>query len=174
MNSDPRLAGPLSAIGTPIADSAQRFAASGPFHQSVGIACLGAIALAFVGETAAALGTVALSRWSPVALAVFAGVAGVGLLLLVIGWRGARGPRNAVMALTSVATPGLLAAGVWCIWGPLAFHNPLAHLLGVPFLIGFAVRFVLATKGIPGDARRMVNRQIQQTRVDMRPANGRR
>src|SRR5712671_2835549 len=74
-------------------------------------ACFGAIAISFCVETAAALGTATLSSWSPVALAVFAGVAGVGLLLLVVGWRGARGPRNAVMALTSVATPGLLAAG---------------------------------------------------------------
>ena len=118
MSGDPRIVGPLSAIGTPLADAGQRFAASGPFNQAVGIACLGAITLSFCGETAAALGTATLSSWSPIALCVFAGVAGVGLLLLVVGWRGARGPRNAVMALTSIATPWVLVAGVWCIWRP--------------------------------------------------------
>lgn len=164
--SDPRIAGPLSAIGTPIAESAQRFAASGPFNQAVGLACFGAIFLAFCGETAAALGTAALARWSPVALAVFAGVAGVGLLLLVVGWRGARGPRNAVMALTSIATPCLLAAGVWCIWGPQAFHNPLVQWIGAPFLIGFAVRLVLSLRGISGNARKMVDQNIKANELD--------
>jgi hypothetical protein len=73
MSGDPRIVGPLSAIGTPLADAGQRFAASGPFNQAVGIACLGAITLSFCGETAAALGTATLSSWSPIALCVFAG-----------------------------------------------------------------------------------------------------
>jgi hypothetical protein len=39
MNSGPQ--GPLSAVGLPIAESAQRFAASGPGQQSIGLVISG-------------------------------------------------------------------------------------------------------------------------------------
>jgi len=158
MNSGPQ--GPLSAVGLPIAESAQRFAASGPGQQSIGLACLGSIVLSFCGETWAAVGSAALSSWW------FAGGAGVGLLLLVVGWRGARGPRNAVMALTSIATPCLLAAGVWCIWGPQAFHNAAVQWVSFPFLIGFSLRLVLSLRGISGNARKMVDQNIKANELD--------
>jgi hypothetical protein len=145
--SDPRIAGPLSAIAVPLGDTAQQFKASSPFQQSVGLACFGAITLGFCGEAAVLFGPAA-SAFSPVVLLVFAGVVAVGLLLFVLGLRGARGPRNTVMALTSVATPAGLAAAIWWLGGPEAFHNIWVRLIGLPFLIGFAVRLYLAARGM--------------------------
>jgi hypothetical protein len=159
--SDPRIAGPMSAIVVPFTDAAQQFRASSPFQQSVGLACFGAITLAFSGEAALLVGPAA-STFSPVALLVFAGIAGVGLLLFVLGVRGARGPRDTVMALTSVATPGGLAVALWALGGPQALHNIWAQLIGIPFLIGFTVRLYLAMRGMPGDAQRNVRRHIEQ------------
>jgi hypothetical protein len=159
--SDPRIVGPSSAIVVPLADAAQQFRASPPFQQSVGLACFGAITLGFSGEAAVLFGPAA-STFSPVALLVFAGIVATGLLLFVLGVRGARGPRNGVMALTSVATPGGLAVALWWLGGPQAFHNIWVQLIGIPFLIGFVVRLYLSVRGMPGDAQRNVRRHIEQ------------
>lgn len=170
--SDPRIVGPLSAIAVPLGDAAQQFKASSPFRQSVGLACFGAITLGFCGEAALLFGPAA-STFSPVVLLVFAGVAGVGLLLFVLGVRGARGPRNVVMALSSVATPGGLAAAIWWLGGPETFQNIWVQLIGVPFLLGFTVRLYLALRGMPGDAQRNVRRHIEQNRNVFRSARHR-
>ena len=164
MMSDPRIVGPLSAIAVPLGDAAQNFRASSPFQQSVGLACFGAITLGFCGEAALLFG-LAASSFSSVVLLVFAGIVAVGLLLFVLGVRGARGPRNPVMALTSVATPGGLAVALWAFGGPPAFHNIWVQLIGIPFLIGFAVRLYLALRGMPGDAQKNVRQHIEQNQV---------
>ena len=86
-------------------------------------------------------------RHSPTARLVFAGIVAVALLLLVIGMRMARGPRDPVMALTSIATPAGLAAALWLWGGPEIFHNGFVELIGTPFAIGFALRLFLSLRG---------------------------
>jgi hypothetical protein len=155
MAGDPRIVGPLSAVGVTAGDAGQKFAASTPFQQSVGLACFGAIVLGYIGTLFPYL--------RDVAPLVLLGVGLVALLLVVIGVIGARGQRNLVMALTSIAAPALLAAGVWCLWGPQAFHNEaFLRLFAIPFLIGFALRFYLcAMTGASGNAEDAVKRNIE-------------
>jgi hypothetical protein len=170
MAGDPRIVGPLSAVAIPLADAGQKFTASAPFQKFVGLACFGAVVLGFCGFFA---GAVFSPGNQPSVRLVFCGIVAVAFLLLVLGVRYARGPRDPIMALTSIATPAGLAAGMWFIWGPQAFSNPLAHLLGIPFLIGFALRLFLALRGMPGDAQRNVRRHIEQNEVVWRSARRR-
>jgi hypothetical protein len=168
--SDPRIQGPLSILGVTAGDAGQKFAASTPFQKFVGLACLGAVVLGFCGFFAEAMFT---PGTSPTARLVFCGIAAVAFLLLGIGVRYARGPRDPIMALTSIATPAGLALGLWCIWGPQVFHNGLVEFFGIPFLIGFALRLFLSLRGMPGDAQRNVQRHIQQNEVVWRSARRR-
>jgi hypothetical protein len=104
MSGNPRIQGPLSAVGIPLAGGLQLHAASSPFKQCVAYASWGAILLGFYGYgyTVAMIDVSTLpGPW----LLGFAGAAGVGLLLLGVGVRGSRGPRNTTMALSSVALP---------------------------------------------------------------------
>jgi hypothetical protein len=150
--SDPRIVGPLSAGGVIAGDAAQKFAASTPFQKCVGLACFGAIVLGYIGTLFPYL------RDIP-ALVLF-GVGLVAAVFVVIGMRGARGMRDPFMALTSIGTPALLAAGVWFIWGPQAFHNEaFLRLFAIPFLIGFVLRFYMcALSGASGNAERVIQR----------------
>ena len=70
------------------------------------------------------------------------------------------------MALTSVATPGGFALVIYWFGGAAAFHNPLWQWIGVPFLVGFAVRLVLSLRGISGNARKMVDQNIKANELD--------
>ena len=169
--SDPRIVGPLSLVGVTLGDAQQQFAASTPFQKGVGLACFGAVTLGFCGFFAAPIFS---TGSSPTARLVFAGIVAVALLLLVIGMRMARGPRDPVMALTSIATPAGLAAALWMWGGPEIFHNGFVELIGTPFAIGFALRLFLSLRGGHGSARRVMRRAMRERNAPLRPATGRR
>jgi hypothetical protein len=148
--SDPRIVGPLSAIGVPIGDALQQHHAAQPFPKNVGLACFGAIVLGYAAMLFAA------GVFPPL---VLLGVGALGLLLFAIGVRGARGPRDPGMALTSVATPAGLTAALWLLAGPQVCRNVL--VLFLPFVGGFVVRLWLSLRGLPGgNAREMVEVDI--------------
>ena len=159
MAGDPRIVGPLSAIGVTIGDAGQKFAASTPVQKSVGLACFGAIVLGYEGALLPYLRDV-----SPL---VLLGGGLVAAVFVVIGMRGARGMRDPFMALTSIGTPALLAAGVWFLWGPRAFHNEaFLRFFAIPFAIGFALRLFLSLRGLPGGAQKMVAANIAANEFD--------
>lgn len=154
--SDPRIVGPLSAIGVPIGDALQQHAASPPFQKNVGLACFGTIVLGYAAMLFAA------RAFPPL---VLLGVGALGLGLLAVGVHGARGPRDPGMALSSVATPAGLIAALWVFAGPQVCRNVL--VLFLPFLAGFAVRLWLALRGLPGgNAQAMVAANIEANDFD--------
>jgi amino acid transporter len=166
MAGDPRIVGPLSALGVTIGDAGQKFSASTPFQKSVGLSCFGAIVLGYIGALFPYLRDV-----PPL---VLLGVGLVAAVFVVIGMRGARGMRDPFMAMTSIGTPALLAAGVWCLWGPQAFHNEaFLRLLAIPFALGFALRLFLSLRGVSGNAQRNVQRHIEQNQMVWRSARRR-
>lgn len=171
MAGDPRIVGPLSAIAIPLADAGQKFAASTPFQKGVGLACFGAVVLGFCGFFAGPMFSPGIL---PPARLVFVGVVAGALLLLVIGMRMARGPRDPVMALTSIATPAGFAAALWLWGGPEVFHNGLVEFFGIPFAIGFVLRLFLSLRGGHGSARRVMRRAMRERNAPLRPATGRR
>ncbi len=167
--SDPRIKGPLSAVVLPVSDSLQQLGASPPFQKHVSLACTGAILLTLCAFAALVFGR-DVATFSTETLLGFAAVVGVGLLLLVVGMRGARGPRDPTMAISSVATPAGVAAVLWWLWGPEVFSNVFVVVLGPAFLVGFALRFWLAVRGPGGGAQRMVRQHIEQDRIEWRSA----
>lgn len=174
--SDPRVQGPLSAIGVPIAESIAEHQRLPPYEKNVARATLGAGLLTWCGYLAAAFGDGA-RQFSDVVLWVWAGCALLGLLWLAVGLRNARGPREMMAAFWSGAVVAVCGWLLWheaypSGWGPLgAFILKGCYLA---MLTSCAVRFWLAVRGMPGDARKIVRQQIEENRVVWRSARRRR
>jgi hypothetical protein len=137
-----------------------------PFQKNVEIACGGAIGLGCVAENF----SYAVKNFPPPVLLGFAGFALGALVLLVIGVRRARGPRDAGMALGSIACPAFFGTLLWAIV-PEAFHDDaLVRLFIVPFPVGFAVRTWLALRGLPDNAQAVAHKATAVALRDMTPA----
>ena len=147
MAGDPRIVGPLSAIGVHDWRCWTKIRRVNAGAESVGLASFGAMFLAIEGALLPYLRDV-----SPL---VLLGGGLVAAVFVVIGMRGARGMRDPFMALTSIGTPALLAAGVWFLWGPRAFHNEaFLRFFAIPFAIGFALRLFLSLRDSPAARKR--------------------
>jgi hypothetical protein len=170
--SDPRHQGGLmSAVAGPIAEELKQHQALPPNKQAANRAYFGTFMLsgcaylALLDPDAASYATD-----FKIGLAV---AGGLGLLLLVVGWRGARGARDPVGALFAVAVP---------VGGFLAVLNYAPDMLDDFYVRGFCVaiacanivRFALAIRGPGGDAQKIVHRQIAQNEINWQGVKRRR
>lgn len=165
--SDPRIQGPLSAIAVPLGDELAQHAASPPFEKNMARASFGAGLLTACGYAAATLGPV-VHNYPPYYPLVWVGLVGFGLLLLVVGVRGARGPRDIMAAFWPAAT---LAGGGWALWhffGPEIFDDFYVRGGSLTLLVSGLVRIWLALRGTGGGASKLVRQQIEQDRVEWR------
>jgi len=113
--------------------------------------------------------------WLP--LAAWTATAFLGGAWLISGVHGAAvGPRRGFAAFWAAVRIALWASAMlWAMRAPADWLGwvALLDLLLLVFIAGDLTRFCLELRG-GGKALRRVNRQIQQTRVVMRPATGRR
>jgi hypothetical protein len=164
--SDPRIHGPLSALAAPIGEQLSQHQNLPPNKQAGNRAYCGAFLLGACGYIAVTLGPEA-ARYAPDWKLGFAVVAGLGLLLLVTGWRGAHGGRDPVGAFFAVAVPlgGFLAV---LTWAPNLLDFYPARAFCVAIACANVVRFCLAVRGPGGDAQKIVHRQIAQNEINWR------
>jgi MFS family permease len=164
--SEPRIHGPLSALAAPIGEQLSQHQSLPPNKQAGNRAYLGAFLLGACGYVAVTLGPEA-ARYPDDWKLGFAVVAGFGLLLLVTGWRGARGGRDIVLAFFAVAVPlgGFLAV---LNWAPQVLEFYPARAFCVAIASANVVRFWLAVRGPGGDAQKIVHRQIAQNEITWR------
>ena len=190
--SNLRTQGPLSAIFIPISEEIARHGALQPYQKNCSRAEWGAFFLAGSGYVA---------WWSPVflgghfrdlvdaflrtptdpplGLAVCAGCFALGLLWLVVGLKGARGPSDGMKALWAAAMVGGFGCLIWWqvylppdLGGPYALGSFVLHGLYLTMIVSSLVRMGLALRGTGGDAQRAVQQQIERNerQVDSRPA----
>jgi hypothetical protein len=169
--SDPRVAGPLSAMAQPIAEELAKHQALPPDKKNANRAYVGAFLLGATGYIAFGPEVSGFpAEWN----LGLVGAAGFGLLLLLVGWRGARGARDPLGAFFALAAP---------IGGFILIINYAPELLGLPFAHAFCagvavanlVRFWLAIRGPGiGNARKLVRQEIAENVVEWRAVKRRR
>jgi hypothetical protein len=162
---------PYEQFGSAIADAVNLFRRQrpSPQHDAAAQASSGAFLLGLCGYAAVAFGPYRATL-PPSAVMVWAGLAGFGLLLVAVGVRGARGPRDVMMAVQAVALP---LGGWWMLrtWqGPHVFDNFFLQWLGCGCVPVAALRLFLALRGVPGDAQKNVQRHIEQNETVWRSA----
>lgn len=186
----PEPKGFLTAFAEPLAEAAARHQAASPRDKSFTRAGGGAFLLTccaytavwspvFLGGSFDALVAAFLRAPThpPVALMVWTAAAAFGLLWLVVGLRGARGPRDVMAAFWAAVRVALFGCALglqWYLprdWGDLV---PLANLVLRGIYLGLlaegAVHFLLAVRGMPGDAQKNVRQHIEQNQVVWRSA----
>jgi hypothetical protein len=103
-----------------------------------------------------------------------AGAACFGLLLVVVGWRGARGARDPLAALFAVAVPigGFVAVAKYA---PELLSLPYAHAFCAGVAVANLVRFWLAIRGPGiGNAQNLVRQEIAENVIEWRAVKRRR
>jgi hypothetical protein len=113
--TDPRIQGPLSAIGVPIADTVTQHRQLQPYQRSLVHASWGAGLLAWCAYTGVTFGPeLEQIEFPPSVFIGWSICAGLGLLLLVVGLlRNTRGPRDVMAALWWAA---VMAGCGWLLW----------------------------------------------------------
>jgi hypothetical protein len=165
--SDPQVRGPLSAFAVPIAESVAKHQALPPDKKSANHAYVGGLICGVCGYVAVKLGPDAASYPDEWKLA-FAGVAGFGLLLLVLGWRGARGRRDPLGALFAVVVP---AGGFYAVmsYAPELLDEFYVRAICAGIIAANTIRFWIAIRGPGGgSAQKMVRRQIENMATPMK------
>jgi len=163
--SDPRSAGPLSAIALPIAEAAAKHQALPPNKKNADRAYGGG----FICGTCAMLGS-DVAGWPDAFKLGYALIFAWGLLLLVVGWRGSRGARDPLGAVLAIAVPaiGFIVAANY---EPELLQNPYVQAFCVGIVAANAVRFVICIKGPGGGgAEKQVRQQIAQHEFSWKPA----
>lgn len=180
----------LTAIAEPLAEAAAQHRASSPRDKSFTRAGGGAFLLTccayaavwspvFLGDRFDTLIAAFLRSpmHPPVSLLVWAGVTAFGLLWLWVGVRGARGPRDVMAAFWAAVRVALFGCALglqWYLprdWGDLVpLANLVLHGLYLGLLAEGAVHFLLAMRGMPGDAQKNVRQHIEQNQVVWRSA----
>jgi len=157
MPSDSSSQGPITAILTPIAEHFARHAALPPYEKAIDRAVYGAFLLGVCGYTGVSLGPYLPGSWWLGLIAV----GGFGLLLLVVGLHGARGPRDAMTIFWSLIFAG---GGWWAVvhWLPGLWVNFFGRGFCVGLLCGGAIRLYIAVRGPGGSAHGMVAENIDQ------------
>jgi hypothetical protein len=160
--SDPQIRGLLSAVGTATGEALAKQHALPPDARNANRAYTGAFLVGTTGRIL--LGPEASSFPDEWKLGL-AGAACLGLLLLVVGWRGARGARDPLGALFALGVPA-------CGW--VAVTNYAPALLALPFASEFCtgiflaalVRCWLSIRGPgTGNARQAVRHEISQNEI---------
>lgn len=162
--SDPRVQGPISVVAVPLADALAKHAALPPFQKNMARAAFGAGLLTLCAYTAVTLGKYA-QTCPPLYLLIWTAAAGLGVLLLIVGVRGAQGQRDVMAAFWPVV---VLAGCGWALWhfgGPAIFRDFYVRGFGLALLASTAVRAWLAMRGVSGNAEQMVRQQVEQNEV---------
>ena len=162
--SDPQSRGPLSAIAAPIAEELAKHQALPPDKKSANHAYMGGLICGTCGYVAVTLGPYASSFPDEWKLG-FAGVAGFGLLLLIVGWRGARGRRDPLGAMFAVAVP---AGGFFAVmnYAPELLDEFYVRAFCCGIVTANFVRFWIAIRGPGGgSAQKVVRQQIAQNEI---------
>jgi uncharacterized membrane protein YhhN len=162
--SDPNSQGPLSAFVSPFAEAHADYRKL-PLNERNGVrASWGAFLIALCSYIAMTLGPHA-SRYPQEWKLAYAAVAGVGLLLFVIGMRGSRGcERDPLAAIFAVVLPvgGWIALTTWLPEWRTDFY---VRGFFVAYAAANAVRFFLAIRGGGGNAQKIVHQQIAQNEI---------
>jgi hypothetical protein len=171
--SEPRTpTGPLSAIVAPIAGELAKHHSLPENKKSENRAYVGAFLLGTCGYVAVRLAPQAANYPGEWKLAL-AGVIGFGLLLLVVGARGARGPRDWLGAFFALALPvgGFIAA---MNYAPELLDDFYVRAFCVGIAAANTVRIWLAIRGNAGNAQKLVHQQIAQNEISWQPVIRRR
>lgn len=166
--SDPRIAGPLSAIATPIAEELAKHQALPPDKKNANRAYVGGL----ICGTCVMLGS-EVAGWSDELKLGYAVVFAWGALLLVVGWRGARGARDPIGALLAIAVPagGFIAVASYA---PELLQDIYVRAFAVGIVTANLVRFWIAIRGTGGGtAEKKVRQQITQNEIVWRPVRRR-
>jgi len=159
--SDPHTPGPLTAITAPVADEMAKFQNLPLQKKNEVRAYWGAFLVTACGYTAATLDATSFPReW----LYGWAACGGLGLLLLVAGLRGARGPRDPIAGIFALAMP---IGGAFAIttWMPSLWDEYIVRLIFVSTAAANVVRFWIAIRGSRGTAQKIVSQQIAQSEI---------
>ena len=159
--SDPRIAGPLSALAVTISDEVAKHKTQPPAVQNENRAFGGAFLLGVCGYLLATLGPYAARIPDGYKLG-WAAAAAWGAILLVVGWQNARGtPRNRLGALWAIAVP---AGGFFLVahYAPGLLENFYVRAFSAGVITANAVRFVIDISGPGGNALQMVNENIAE------------
>ena len=177
--SDPRAHGLLSAIAEPIGQEIARHFQAPPLHRNQNRAFWGTGLLAFGGYFGHAfyladrahslpevVGDYVRLLHAPFGISwpfyAWGAAMPFGLLWVTIGVRGARGPREIMGAFWSAAWAGLLGVALWFGWYPDDIPVLSWWLKGF-YIAAFSaalMHFFLSARGLPGNARRMVEADI--------------
>jgi len=157
MPSDPSSQGPITAILTPIVEHFARHAALPPYEKAIARAEYGAFLLGVCGYAGLTVGPYLPGSWRLGLIAI----AGFGLLLVAVGLRGARGPRDVMTIFWLLA---FVAGGWWVVVHrlPGLWTNFFGRGFCIGLLCGAAVRFYIALRGLGGDAYGLVADDIDQ------------
>ena len=152
--SDPRAAGPLSAIGSPIAEELAKHRALPPDKRHGNYAYGGGL----ICGTCAMLGS-EVAGWPDEFRIGYGLIFAWGVLLLVVGWRGSRGRRDPLGAVLAIAVPaiGFIAA---VNYAPELLQDFYVQALCTGIVTANAVRFAICVRGIGGNARKLVVKDI--------------
>jgi hypothetical protein len=183
--SDPRIVGPLSAIGVPIGDGINTFLQKTPQQRCQSLASYGTFLLWWcaylwpvAGDRMGALLRASVNAprdlWMPVA--AWAGCAAAGIVLLVVGVIGARGSWSPLAAAWRVLLASCCIALLWwpaypADWGPNGVFL-LKGLYGSWLAMNLVRLWIVA--GGHGSARRVMRRAMRQRNAPLRPATARR
>jgi hypothetical protein len=154
--SDPRVAGPLSAIASPIAEAAAKHQALPPDKKNADRAYGGGL----ICGTCAMLGS-EVASWPDEFKLGYVLIFAWGVMLLVVGWRGSRGARDPLGAVLAIAVPaiGFIAAANYT---PQLLQDFYVQALCTGIVFANAVRFAICVRGIGGNARKLVVNDINQ------------
>jgi hypothetical protein len=177
----------IADIGSNVNQQIDRYAALPPLKKNLARATRGTALIAFCAHAVFWLDDAGVSpknmvlgfvhAWTAppeimIPTAIWTAMLGLGVLWVVVGVQGARGPRDVMGAFWSLVS-FLIFVTLARWWG---LYLPADWIVGNFFLKGFyyagfiasAVRFWLSVRGTGGDAFKIVERQIQRQTVNWR------
>jgi hypothetical protein len=163
MSSDPRVQGPISAIGVPIAEAWQQHQ-NAPLHiKQDNTAYVAGLILGASGYIALTLRAADFPHEYVIG---YAAVTCLGLVLLASAWRGSRGaPRDFFLAFRAAAIP-LTGFVAMMNFAPWLWDFYAVRLFVAAVAAGNAVRFAIAIRGAGGDARKLVKQDIANNEIN--------
>jgi hypothetical protein len=160
--------GPLSEIAKIYA----HHAALPPPQKAFARTSYGSLILAACAYTAVTLGPDALNQYPSSWIAAFAAVSGLGLLLFIVGLRGPRMPADVMTYFWSLFWAVAFAAGSWwlAVYQPDWWDNAFVRGFCLSFACAQGLEFLLLLRPGAGNAEKIIQKQIDQTAINWRPA----
>jgi hypothetical protein len=160
--------GPFSLL----AQEFQRHAARTPPQKAFARTSYGSLILAACAYTAVTLGPDALNQYPSSWIAAFAAVSGLGLLLFIVGLRGPRMPADVMTYFWSLFWAVAFAAGSWwlAVYQPDWWDNAFVRGFCLSFACAQGLEFLLLLRPASGNAEKIIQKQIDQTAINWRPA----